>query len=536
MTNGQPNWNVSQDLLGGASLNTYVEIARRRKWWIIFSTLGIFICANIIAKRMPDLFRAETVVLVDSGQVPANLVATVNTGDLAGRVATLEQQVLSPTRLKKLVEAEGLFPDPAGKRTEEQIIRSVQKSITVEVVNPGAGKLSAFHIAYTSRQRNEVAKIANHLAQMFCDENLAARVNQAEDTAQFLDDQLQDTKRELDQKDAQLNAIKSRNVLELPESKAYHMETLANLRAQVQVIQDKIQGDQREKGVLQSMLLGGGESPTVEVGAAPGGGAGGTGSIYDTQISKLETKLSELKTHYGPAHPDVRRTQNEIDKLKAKAAADAKDKPNVEAGPQQAEVAPQPTRHNPVLEAQIEKLDEEIQAQTKLLQPLQDQMAFHESKLQQIPAFEQQIARLQQDYDALRTQYVRLLDNKKAAEISHALEVHQKGEKFEVLDFAITPNGPSAPNRSLIQIAGLIGGLLAGIALAAIAETNDASVRSESEAAQILGKPVLSGIPKIVSAEERRNHSLRIAGALAGTLAGSVAIGFIISFLSGAIL
>ena len=531
MSDSRSSSELHNELLGHQQFSQYLEIARRRKWNIILSTVGLAICATVIAQRLPNTYRAETVILVDSAQVPDKYVANIDTGDIAGRVATLQQQVLSPTRLKKLVESQGLYPDPNGK-TEEQVIHAVQKSIVVEVVNPGAGKMSAFRIAYSSQRREEVASVANQLAQMFIDENLAARVNKAEDTAQFLGDELQKTKVELDAKYSQLSAIKSRNILELPESKQYHMEALANLRTQVQAIQDKITQDQREKGVLQSMMMSGDEAPTVDLGGGATGPAGAANG-YDAQISKLESKLAELRSRYGPNHPDVRRTQDEINRLKVKAAAEAKNNPAPQPEPQQPVVQPQKKRRNPVLEAQIQKLDENVQEQSKLLTPLQNQMAFHELKLQQIPAFEQQITLLQQDYDALKVQYMGLLNNEKAAEISHALEVHQKGGKFEVLDAAVTPGGPSAPNRLLISFAGLFGGLLLGGALAAIFEMSDESVRSEAEAARILGKPVLIGIPQIVSQEERHGGRMRAAGMLAGTVVGSFALGFLLSFVAG---
>lgn len=517
---------------GDLQFGAYLDIARRRKWWIVLSTIAFFVCAAVCAKRLPDIYRAETVILVDSAQVPDKYVPTINTGDIAGRLATLQQQVLSPTRLKKLVETEGLYPDAIRHRTEEQVIRAAQKAIVVEVVNPGAGKLSAFRIAYSSPDRSRVASTANHLARMFIDENLAARVNQAEDTAQFLSDQLEETKKSLDAKYSELSAIKSRNALDLPESKPYHMEAMANLRTQVQMIQDKITQDQREKGVIESMMMSGDDAPTVDVGGNTGS-APGTSSAYDGQIAKLESKLSELRGRYGPRHPDVRRTQDEINRLKAKAAAERKENPSDLADAQPAVVVQVPKkRRNPVLEAQAQKLQDDIDGQTRQLQPLQTQMAFHEAKLEHIPEFEQKITSLQQDYDALRVQYTGLLDNEKAAEISHALEVHQKGEKFEVLDAAVTPNLPASPNRLLISVAGLLGGLLAGAGLAAFAEMNDESVRSETEAARILGKPVLSGIPQIVSTQEVRRWRLQAIGALAGTLVGSIALGFLLSIVA----
>ena len=533
----EDNARISQDdTYGNLQLGHYLEIASRRKWWILLSTIAFLISATVCAKRLPDIFRAETVILVDSAQVPDKYVPTINTGDIAGRLATLQQQVLSPTRLKRLVESEGLYPDVYRHRTEEQVIRTVQQSIVVEVVNPGAGKLSAFRIAYSSTDRSKVATTANHLAQMFIKENLAARVNQAEDTAQFLRDQLLETKKELDVKDNELSAIKSRNVLELPESKPYHMEALANLRTQAQMIRDKITQDQREKGVIDSMMMSGEDAPTVDVGGNAGSATGST-SAYETQIAKLESKLSELRGRYGPGHPDVRRTQEEIKRLKAKVAAEPKQNPSDSADAQSAVVVQVPKkRRNPVLEAQAQKLKEDIEEQTRQLEPLQAQMAFHEGKLQQIPAFEQRIARLQQDYDSLKLQYTGLLDKEKAAEISHALEVHQKGERFEVLDSAVTPNLPASPNRLLISVAGLFVGLLAGAGLAAFAEMNDESVRSESEAGRILGKPVLTGVPQIVSTEELRRWRLRAIGAFVGTVAGSVALGFLLSMVAGSLL
>ena len=226
--------------LGELNLSDYLQIARRRRWWIILSVLAMFIASTVVAVRLRDVFRAETMILVDSSQVPYNYVAPVVTTDIAARLTTLQQQILSPTRLKKLVEAENLYPDPSGKKSEDDVIHAVQSSITVEVVNPGGGKMGAFRIAYSSKKRDEVARITNHLAQMFIEENLKAREQQTSGTAQFLEDQMAETKHKLDETDAQLRAIKSMNVLDLPESKPYHVEALATLRGQIQNIQDKI--------------------------------------------------------------------------------------------------------------------------------------------------------------------------------------------------------------------------------------------------------------------------------------------------------
>ena len=514
-------------------LGVYLEIGWRRRWWLILSALGLFIAAIVVAVRLPNLYRAETVILVNSAEVPDKYVPTLVTADIAARLATLQQQVLSPTRLKRLVEAERANLDPSHKHTEEELVHSLQKSIVVETVNPG-GKMGAFRIAYTGRIREGVARIANELAQMFIETNLQSREDQTKGTAEFLQSQLEETKRERDEKDAQLRTIKSQNIMNLPEAKPYHMEALANLRTQVQAIQDRIAQDQREKGVLESLLAsGGGPAPTVDVDSA---GGGTPLSPYQSQVQKLEGRLADLRGRYGPGHPDVRRVQEELNKLKAKAAADPQSTGPAVVDQKPALQAESQTRRNPVLEAQIEKLKEDIKDQSKLLTPLQERMEFHTAKLQEIPVFEQQIARLQQDYEILKTQYTQLLEKEKAAEISHALEVRQKGEHFEVLDAAVTPDKPSAPNRALISVAGLLLGVFLGCCLAALQEMNDETVRTEAEATRVLKCPVLAGVPQLISNQERNHKRWTAVGLVAGTVATAIVLGLGLSVVAGGLL
>ena len=72
-------------------------------------------------------------------------------------------------------------------------------------------------------------------------------------------------------------------------------------------------------------------------------------------------------------------------------------------------------------------------------------------------------------------------------------------------------------------------GLMCGIGAALVVEMSDESVRHEREAAQIFGKPILAGIPKITSNKERLLAHWRIASLTAGTAIAAVAFGLVIS-------
>jgi len=96
----------------------------------------------------------------------------------------------------------------------------------------------------------------------------------------------------------------------------------------------------------------------------------------------------------------------------------------------------------------------------------------------------------------------------------------------------VAPNAPLPRNQVLLSIAGLIGGILAGCVLAGVAEMNDETVRTENEAAQIVGKRVLAGIPHIVSTEESRRRKWKAVAMVTGTFAGSATIGVLLAILS----
>jgi succinoglycan biosynthesis transport protein ExoP len=501
---------------GVQEFHHYLDIIRRRKAVIILTTIGFFCCAVVIARRMPNIYRSQTVILVDAQQVPSSYVQSTVSTSLQDRLSTIQQQVMSPTRLANMIEKKGLFRELRSQVGDDALIAKIQKSTSVDV----AGHYSSFRIAYQGDDPKEVAQLANELAETFITENTEARQQQFSGTAEFLDNQLQETKTQLEAKEQQLQAIKSNNANDLPEQKQFHLEALNNLRSQLAASEDRVRLAKQDKIMLESLMNT--NAPTVEV---DGGGAG-SASPGQKQIEKLESHLAELRAQYGPNFPDVRKAQADLDRLKKKEAAKRAQEPaQVPVEP----VAPAGNRRNPVLESQIQKLDQDIQEQTKIQGPLQQQIDFHLSKLERVPIFEQQIAGLMRDYDSLRAHYQNLLDKKLSAQMASELESRQKGERFVILDRAPVPDEPSGPNRPLIAFGGLILGLIGGVGLAIAIEMMDLSVRSEHEASELLGIPVLAGIPQIYTELEIRSRRIRFAVALILTASVSCGVGILIS-------
>jgi polysaccharide chain length determinant protein (PEP-CTERM system associated) len=501
-------------------LRDYLEILRRRKLWILFVSVSLLVMGLVVAERLPNTYHAQTVIVVDPGQVPDNIVPTTVTTSVIDRLSTIRQLVYSPTRLSALIQRLNLFSDWKGRRDMDLMIAAMQKSITIEVADSGSSRLGAFKIGYTSRKPSETAQVANELAAMVIQESLKAREKQMSGTQDFLETELQDTKRQLEQKEAEVSRIKTQFIMDLPESKQFHLEALDSLRGQLRNSQDRINRDQQEKVYLQSLAVN--SHPVIDVDA---GNTGTTGTQTQAQIQKMETSLAELRARYGPNYPDVRKVQSQLEALKAKEAQEEANAPKQEVSIQAASKAAK----NPVIDSQLSKLDQEIAEQTKLQAQLTEQINFHVSKLEQEPVFESRIAGLMRDYDSLRLHYNQLLERKLAAEMASNLEDHQKGERFQTLDAATVPDKPAGPNRPLIAVGALLGGLFAGLGVALVIDFTDTSVRSEREAAKMLGAPVLAGIPIIASSRSQWSQKVRLMLGLAGAIACSAAVGFLIT-------
>lgn len=500
-------------------IREYLHLARRRKMWIVLFTLGVSLTITVVALRLPSIYRAETVILVDPQKVPDSVVPASLTGSVADRLSTIRQEVMSPTHLGMLTKELGLYPELRGKVSEQELVARMQKSTTIEVVDAGGQRLSAFRIAFTDTDRSQVAKVANRLASLFIERNLKARRQHVNGTSQFLETELEETKRQLEEKEHLLQDVKSRYIMDLPESKQYHLEAMNTLRDQLRNSQDQVNRDRQSKIYLQTMA--GMSTQTIDLDKQ----ADASRSPHQAQIQKMDMQLKDLLVRYGPNYPDVRKLRNEINRLKAKADSE---KTATEAPDPLVSAATRQIR-NPVVEAEVNKLDQDVEDQTKIQAELEKQLQYHVGKLQQVPVFEQQISGLMRDYDSLRNHYNQLQAKRLDAVMAGELETQQAGERFEVLDAAIPPDAPFGPRRGFMIIGGLFFGLLCGIGVAFLVEVSDESVRHEREAAQIFGKPVLAGIPKIISDQERARSRWLMVSMTAGTAAAAVGFGMVIS-------
>ncbi|MBU4334901.1 MAG: hypothetical protein KKD07_10710 [Candidatus Omnitrophica bacterium] len=102
-----------------------------------------------------------------------------------------------------------------------------------------------------------------------------------------------------------------------------------------------------------------------------------------------------------------------------------------------------------------------------------------------------------QDEGVNTTIYNMLLSRLETAKITQRLQSSKEGTKYTILDLPRVPLDPVKPNKILVALAGLFGGLGLGIALVMGLEFLDSSFIDVEETKQFLGVPLLGAISKI---------------------------------------
>jgi polysaccharide chain length determinant protein (PEP-CTERM system associated) len=518
----------------------YIRLLLHRKWLILATFVVVSGVTAVVSFQLPDVYTSETVILVDPQKVPESYVRATVTGDIRSRLGTLSQQILSAKRLQTIIEKYKLYPKESRTMAREDLLAKMRKDISVSMV--GAGQdLQAFKISYTGSVPRTVAEVTNELAGNFIDENLKIRELQAMGTTEFLENQLQESKKNLEEQETKVRDFRLKHLGEMPEQQTADLQILGQLQSQLQLAGEALARAEQQKGLLQSMS-GQSNSPVVEIDAPENRSVEG-GEPKTTQRNpavpapsmraKLAAALSEkLERGYTENHPDIKKLRAQIADEDAKttkqspvaAVAEVKPVPpayvpRVPAAVETKRAIPPVSTFNPVLQSNLKAIDEEIAKHKQEQLRLNKQIAIYQSKLEAIPVREQEIASLVRDHEMSKAHYGQLLDKQLSAQTATQLEFRQKGEKFSILDSAQPAERPSKPNRMLINSAGAAGGLGLGFLLALITEFLGMSITVPEQITSATGIPVLEVIPIIMTVDDRRRRKrMLILATVSGTV------------------
>jgi polysaccharide chain length determinant protein (PEP-CTERM system associated) len=489
----------------------FLQMAWRRRWFIVLPLAVAAVGTFIWAQSLPNIYRSEATVLIIPAQVPTNLVKSTITDTLQKRLNLVKEQILSRARLEQMIEEFNLYKADRKRLLMEQIVDQMRKDANVTVPKTGKKQVPGyFVVSFDSEDPQKAMLVAERLASLFVKENLVNRNNQTDATSQFLQSQVDEALRKLREHDAKLEAFKRANAGRLPDEVRTNLQMIENARQDIQSETDGINRDRDrqltlERNIADEMALG----PIANQKAGHGGSASGQSAAQELEAAK--TSLATLQLRLKPDHPDVRMAKANIAELEKKVAAEALQQPVSEGTTTTALNSADAQRALRVskLKAEVESLGRDIATRQAKMQKAQASIADYQSRLQQAPLLESRLSELMRDYTNLKATYEGLMKKAEDAKLSANIEQRQVGEQFRIGDPATRPERPRSPDRLRLNLVGSLAGLCLGLALAALLEYRDTSLRTEDDVLVALTLPVVALVPKLWTDSEIRKARQR---------------------------
>jgi len=522
-------------------LQRYLGIVRRRHLHfmipLFFGWVVVWASSWVLSPR----YQSSTLILVEQPTMPKDYVTPNINDDLQQRMQSITQQILSRTNLLHIIDQFHLYTREHGEAMPDDKVASMRKDIEIELVRDGArNQITAFNVSYKSRDPRVAQVVTGELTNLFINQNLEVRQRQSEDTTHFLENQLEAARQDLAEQEDKIRQFKAQHVGEMPGQLNSNLQILQGLQAQLQSAEDALNSARQQKVYLQSLV----DQYRTLQGPVKGSDGSPVGlPAIDDQLQKLHTQLVDLSSRYTSKHPDVRKLKEEIartEKLRDQLLA------NLKNGPSGPTTDGSDTAQNPLMdttkatmlapiESQLRSNQLEIKNREQAIAGLKIKVDEYQSRLNQEPIREQQLADLSRGYDQSKENYDALLKKKNESSMATSMELLQQGERFRVVDPPSFPHKPDFPNRLKFCGIGLAVGLALGSAVAGTFEMADDRLHTEKEIKQLLPVDVIAEIPAIVNSDDEHQARRRIwLGWATSTLViGSILIGSAFSYLRG---
>ena len=476
-----------------------LRIALRGKWLIVLPFAVGIIGSQFAARRLPHLYRSETLIQVMPQQIPESIVKSTVTARLEERLPAISEQIMSRSRLERIISDFDLYRVERGRGVMEDVITKMR----ADIKGPTLVGKESFRLNYVSHDPYVAQQVTARLASLYIDENRRHRADQAEETNKFLEQQLADAKRELLEGERKLADYERQHAGQLPSERPTNLQAIANAQMQLQSVSESI-NRARERRLLVERELA--DARTISPSPVAPEASPSTGPPTITQqLQAARARLEAYKLQYTADHPDVRALERSIRDLEGRAQEEVRHpaQPTVATAVSPAEAARQKRIRD--LSAELEVIDHHIGANQLEESNLKSRISDYQAKVDAVPTRQAELVELTRDYDTLRKTYNDLLTKQQDAKLGANLERREGAEQFQILDPASLPEKPyNHLLRMEVAAGGALGGLLLGLALVAFLEYRDSSFKSEQEIVRILNLPVLALVPVLVQEHERR--------------------------------
>src|SRR5262245_30635777 len=294
-----------------------VNAVWRRRWLVLVSFAICTAATVVVAGKLPNRFRAAALIATVSQGVSQDYVrATVTTKtQLADRLPTIRQQILSRTRLEPIILELNLYAGMRQTKPMETVIEAMRRDTPIDIV----GVSESLRVGYEAPTPEIAVKVAERLAAITIEENKLDREQLAKDASKFLESELEDVRRQLAERDKRLEEYRLKYGPELPAQLQSNMQGVQSTQMQMQSLSESLNRDRERRNAAarrledletEEHLAAPSASPAPPAIAAPA-------SSLAARLEQARAELRSLKAGRTSQHPDVVSKEREVAELRS---------------------------------------------------------------------------------------------------------------------------------------------------------------------------------------------------------------------------
>jgi succinoglycan biosynthesis transport protein ExoP len=437
----------------------------QRRYYILACILILLLAGTIAAFALPRTYRSTATLLVQSQDLPTNLVDSPTTGAVEQRIARIREQVLSRGDLIQLIEQNDLYTDERRSTPLSKVIEKMRHATTVAALSSDIGQQSgtqnstiAISMSYDYREPAKAQAVLQSFVSKFLSMDSQDVEDQASLTERFLQDQANKLQSQISEIEGQLTALKARNGAALASSGVPPMIDTGSFSAQITSLQNE-----------NRQLIAQSRRP----------------SQSNSALATAEAQLASAQAQYSDTHPDVIAAKERVAQLRRTQGNDDSN-----------------------------TIQEQIAANNSAIHQLMDQRDATLSRANaavagqaRAPAIMEQAMQLENRATTLRNQYQTISENLLKAQNSSRMASEQRAERLSLVEPANLPDHPYSPNRLLLIAGGAAAGLLLGLLVALGLELTMKPVRSPKQVER-LGLPMIGVVPLLKTRTKSRGVRL----------------------------
>ena len=482
-------------------LRTALYSVWHRRWLAIAVAWGVCMLGWLVIAMIPNSYESKARIYVDVEDVLSEQLGIAGDGKeeiqrvrqtLASNVNL--ERVIKSTKLGEGITTSGQMNSAIASLSEKVTVKSEEDNLFEITAEVGKGDLSDAQNAVLARN------VVQKLLDIFREEHIAGNKVGVNRAISELDDQLEERKLELEAAEERRLAFEAQYPELIGGSRTLSTK-IQQARTELRDVDADLAAAQSALAAIDGQLSG---TPRTII--------GGQNSVGPrAALMQAQSQLAELRSRgLKDGHPDVVSTQKQVDILTRQVAASGPD----------AGGTPNPA-YTSLLAIKADR-----QAGVEALQARRAALQSQVASLMASQAAEPEVAaeanRISRDYDVLRQNYEKLLQDREAIRTRGNVEDETSQFKFDLIDPPVVPQSPAAPNRPLLLFGVLLVGLAAGGGVAYAMSQLRSTFATPQKLESGFDLPVIGSISLTLSDAARALEQKRLkqfAGACAGLVA-----------------